>query len=374
MKTRSSDVLVLGSGPAGLRAGLIAAKTHKVTFLDRDLWGKRILVSGNGRANFFNDLLLKEETYSSTPFCLVKDIVLDQSNLAKEFFSYLTEELGFAYRKEGHLYYPFFNRSECLLSFLRARLEGENTEFLQGEATKISGNSLLYRNKRGEEESLSFSHLVLALGGESYDRAGKDNSTLLSSLGRERSGFSSCLCPLLVKERIPAIRKNQRLKGRLTLLRKGKTIYSEEGEILFKKDGISGICAFNASLYLRYSLLKAGRKESRITFDFLSGKKRHPSCYPVFLSQGRKERKREKDGVFLFHPVGFYPLKDSQVSFGGVSLTEIDRKTRQWKKNPSVQVVGERLFPAFPCGGFNRGLSFIEGYKAGKVLNGNDGR
>ncbi len=127
MKTKSSDVLILGAGPAGLRTGLSCFGKRKVTFLDRDGFGKRILVSGNGRANFFNELLLDKRTYSSFPFKEVEDIVFSsEKNHAEEFFSFLTENLGFAFRKEGNLCYPFFNRSECLNSFLKEKLISGN--------------------------------------------------------------------------------------------------------------------------------------------------------------------------------------------------------------------------------------------------------
>ena len=190
MKIRSSDVLILGAGPAGLRAGLKCLGKRKVTFLDKDGFGKRILVSGNGRANFFNELLLKEETYASYPFQDVKDIVFSSGeNKAQEFFSYLTKQLGFAYRKEGNLCYPFFNRSECLNNFLKEELNNLHAEFLKGQAKEIKKNSLIYLDENGDENQIQFQDLVLALGGESYDRKERGNDSLLSYFQKENHRY-----------------------------------------------------------------------------------------------------------------------------------------------------------------------------------------
>ncbi len=375
MKTKSSDVLILGAGPAGLRTGLSCIGKRKVTFLDRDGFGKRILVSGNGRANFFNDLLLDKGTYSSFPFKEVKDIVFSSgTNHADEFFSFLTEHLGFGFRKEGNLCYPFFNRSECLNSFLKEKLISGNACFLKGQAEQIENSSILYLDENGEKTRIEYQDLVLALGGESYDRKERGNDFLLSSLKRKRTPYQSCLCPLIVKEKIPSYLKNQRLKGTLSLYCKENKIYCETGEILFKKDGLSGICVFNTSLYLRKALEKATWNDRKRTREFLPKEFGNLplSCYPAYLISYLKEIKANEGSLLVFHPSGFYPLKESQASYGGISLDEIHPLDRQRKKYPHIYRIGERLSPCFPCGGFNRGLSFIEGYIAGKALaNGN---
>ena len=371
MKIRSSDVLILGAGPAGLRAGLKCLGKRKVTFLDKDGFGKRILVSGNGRANFFNELLLKEETYAFYPFQDVKDIVFSSGeNKAQEFFSYLTKQLGFAYRKEGNLCYPFFNRSECLNNFLKEELNNLHAEFLKGQAKEIKKNSLIYLDENGEENQIQFQDLVLALGGESYDRKERGNDSLLSYFQIKKTPYQSCLCPIVVQEKIPPYLKNQRLKGTLSIYYRNQQIYSETGEILFKKDGLSGICVFNASLYLRQALKEAKWKDRKRKIDYYPEEYDNlpRSCYPTFLISYLKEIKSDFGKPLVFHPSGFYPLKESQASFGGISLSEVNHSNRQRIKYPHIYRLGERLSPCFPCGGFNRGISFIEGYIAGKAL------
>ena len=60
--TMLSDFLIIGGGVSGLMAALLASKKRKVTILEKPnrnfQLAKRILVSGNGRANFYNADLL----------------------------------------------------------------------------------------------------------------------------------------------------------------------------------------------------------------------------------------------------------------------------------------------------------------------------
>lgn len=372
MKTSSCDLLIVGAGPAGLRAGLVASKNRKVTYLDISKYGKRINVSGNGRANFFNLSLLKEETYSYYPFSRVKNIVLSKDgNRAEKFFSFLTKERNFPYRASGDSCYPYFNRSECLDHFLIETLKQKEIPFLQGRRSNIRGNTLTYQAERKDRYQLSFHDALIALGGDSYDRKEKGNDDFLASLGLKRTPFKSCLCPLKVSDPIPSYLVNQRLKAKVTLLCKEEVLYEETGEILFKPDGLSGICIFNCSLYLRHALEKNSREDRSIKVDYLPDRKnsRIPlDSYPLFRKRYFKDRKRKQGTPFVFHLKGFYPFKESQVSFGGVSLSEINPATRQLISNPHLYRAGERLSPAFPCGGYNRGLAFTEGYIAGKAL------
>ena len=61
---------------------------------------------------------------------------------------------------------------------------------------------------------------------------------------------------------------------------------------------------------------------------------------------------------------GKYPLKEAQISLGGIETSEIDNSFHL-KENPSVIIGGESLNIHAICGGFNMGFAFLSGYKAG---------
>ena len=106
MNKKNVDVLVIGSGPAGLLTSILAQEKRKVTLMEKPAkefkLAKRILVSGNGRANFFNqDLLDGKIEIEYLPF------LMDESHIyAKDFLSYLEQE-GFSYVKDENVFILF---------------------------------------------------------------------------------------------------------------------------------------------------------------------------------------------------------------------------------------------------------------------------
>lgn len=376
MAAKYSEILVIGSGPSGLMASILASERYQVTLVERDgkqfQLGKRILVSGNGRANFFNANLLNAETYDKKEFASVKDIVLSHGrNYAQETLSFLTQDLGFAYREEGALYYPFFNRSECLENLLAEEVKRRNISLVKGEFLSVDPKEkkvTLIEN--GQRTQIGYGKLFLALGGMSYDR--KVNPlTLLESLSLKKVEFSPCLCPVKVKEKVPAMLNKNRLKGTLTLKADDTVLYQEQGEILFKEDGISGICVFDSTLYLQEAIHQ--KKYSRFTyeFDYMEGvnqRKVALSSYPLFLRQFYQTSKQKPGSKLVFTFDSFYPFVQSQISYGGIALEEVDPHTMLLKKYPEIAISGELLSQAFICGGYNMGMALIEGYKFGKEV------
>ncbi len=371
MEAESSDVLIVGGGPSGLIAALLAAKRRKVLLLEKSgknpAFGKRILVSGNGRANFFNADLLFEEAYSSF-LAPCKDIVFsDGHNYAEEFLNYLKGELSFPVHREGKLFYPYFLRSECLLNTLLQAIERNGnitTAFLTLDGIDEKKKLVTGLDANGKRKSYSYQDLVLALGGRSLDREDYQNGflSLFPSFP-----FVPALCPVRVKEKIPSYLVKNRLRGHLTLKEGDKVLYEEEGELLFKKDGISGICVFDSTI----ALLDAKRTHPKGTyfyeFTYLDQECSF-SALPQFLRRYLSETKT-KPGMFRFTFDGLYPFAESQISYGGIRLDTINPKTMEAKAFPHIYLAGEMLDQNFPCGGYNMGMAFLEGYKIGRRLS-----
>lgn len=367
METKSSDVIIVGSGPTGLIAALVAAKKHKVLLLEKPSknpqLGKRILVSGNGRANFFNASLLEGNIPFSSSF------LPNRKELSQEFLSYLKEEIGFTYitDEEGRMY-PYFRRSECLQYPLIEKIKHHpNITVAYQEAVKVNQNTLLVKDEKGKETSLSFSFLVLALGGRSYDRKNY-SSSLVNSLSLSSYPFQSALCPVRVKERIPSYLAKNRLKGDLRLYSQDQLLYEEkDGELLFKEDGISGICVFNSTIPLLNEKRKNPTAGFHYSFDY-GAKDASLLTYPSFLRRYLQESHQEKGKPLSFTFLDTYGFEDSQISYGGVLLDNLNLEDFSLKKQRNIFLGGEMLDVNCPCGGYNMGLSFLEGYQIGKSL------
>lgn len=374
-----SDFLIIGGGVSGLMAALLASKKRKVTILEKPnrnfQLAKRILVSGNGRANFYNADLLDKKTYDTALFQDFKDIVLDgKTNYAKDTLDYLSNELGLASYQEGKLYYPFFNKSECLYDLLIGELKKSSVKVIEGRATKLDYNNknVSYFDIDNKRKDIYFNDVLISVGGRSYDRDDYSYS-LLDSLGLDYLPYSSALCPIMTKEKIPFYLKNCRLKGKLSLYCEERLIHEEEGEILFKEDGLSGIAVFNTTIYI-HKLIEEGKKGFILKIDYSSHDgasinfKTNPNCYPPFLRQYLHDCNYNNGEPLIFTFKDFYSFRYSQVSYGGIYLNQIDKKTLSVKNQDHLYLAGEMLNESFPCGGYNMGLSLLEGYKVGKTL------
>ena len=371
METLFKDVLVIGSGPSGLLSGILASKQRKVTLIEKPgknfMLSKRILVSGNGRANFYNEDLLTH-SIKKEYLPILED---EEHDYSKEFLDYLTKE-GFSYTKEGKLYYPYFKRSECLHSFLMEKIK--DIEVLPSVCLSVNPRKkevLLLLN--GQKVLCHYQELVLSIGARSYDR--KDYSyDILDSLGVSYYPYQSMLCPIRTVEKIPSYLNKQRLRGKLTLKEEDRILYEEEGELLFKEDGLSGIALFDSTLYLHDALRKNKKSKFTYLFDYAYDKgltkDTSLSCYPSFLRKYLQERRLRPLQTLSFTFEDFYPFEDSQASYGGILLSQLNLKDFSLKEYPDIHAIGEMLDVNLPCGGYNIGISFIEGYRLGNILGG----
>ena len=64
-----------------------------------------------------------------------------------------------------------------------------------------------------------------------------------------------------------------------------------------------------------------------------------------------------------------YPLKESQVTNGGIPLEEIDLDNLTLKKYPKIYAGGELIDVDGDCGGFNIFFAFASGYFIGNKID-----
>ncbi|MBP5217221.1 MAG: NAD(P)/FAD-dependent oxidoreductase, partial [Bacilli bacterium] len=160
-------------------------------------------------------------------------------------------------------------------------------------------------------------------------------------------------------------------------------IAREEGEVLFKKDGLSGIVIFNCSSYISHLGNADGVKiildlfpqvnQTTLTTDLFDAMKLHPSYFldayltpalrDYVLKEANLPTPKSADKVYCyklakamkglcFHYAGSYGFEDSQVTIGGISLRNIDASlTSSLEKH--VSFAGETLDVDGLCGGHN---------------------
>ena len=372
--SESLNILLIGGGPFSVLLALYLKrknKAHKVTILesDKEKILKRILVSGNGRANFFNDDFIKDNMRDKvTSF---KDYERFFHEVNKEvFLKYLKEELNFYYYKdrEGR-YYPYSNISSTLKDTLVDELKKQGVNIILGETVLIVDPES--KNIVTDKRKYSYDKLVIGVGGESYDRNKDCNLDLFRSLNLKVNRRSPALCPLVTTNKIYKSLVGVRVKGNLRLLSSSNEVLYEEkdSELLFKKDGISGIGVFSSTLFLK--------DNCRIEFDVTNSQGVSldlPSSFKVSYLKGifnykiidylnslfrdRDITKRDLIKAFTFNIKSTYDFKDSQISLGGISLDEINDDLSLVKYR-DIYVGGEAIDLHCICGGYNMGLAFL---------------
>ena len=181
----------------------------------------------------------------------------------------------------------------------------------------------------------------------------------------------------------------------MTLFDKNKKIKEEFGELQFTDYGISGICTFNISSYLRdgidnkkllVNFMPFGIKEFNLfmkgsnntIFERLEGILNYKLIKVLLKISNIKETdkwsnitSKQKENLinnlfnYKVNITGTKSYDQSQVTAGGLSLEEIDINTMESKLVKGLYVTGEVLDLDGECGGYNLTLAFITGYIAG---------
>ena len=187
------------------------------------------------------------------------------------------------------------------------------------------------------------------------------------------------LCPIKTKENTKLL-DGIRTKCEVKLFENNELIHQEKGEVLFKKDGLSGIVIFNiASLIARSS-----KKAAKICLDLLPDfsieeienyRKSHTfngflqAFFNPKLSQYLLARFKDENALIKgvknldFNFKDFYGFDFSQVSVGGVSLDMV-KPSLESKKEKGVFLLGEILDIDGPCGGYNLTWAFASAIHA----------
>lgn len=391
------DVVIIGGGASGLVASIFAAMNgNKVTILEKNnKCGKKLLITGNGRCNYFNnDMDINHYHTDNTE--QLKKIITEKNN--KKILNFI-DSLGIVHKIKNGYYYPYSNQATSVLNALVNKAKSLGVEI-------INDYNVLHIKKENHfiiNDNIKAKNLIIASGGKAYAKTGSDGSSyiLASSLGHK---INKPL-PSLVKltGNVPKKWAGIRSDVIVSLYENDKFIKSEAGEIQLTDYGISGICVFNISHFVSKGLSENKKEEVFINFapflktdliTYLSAKKDltisqilegflnyklvniilekcHISKDSYFINLNNEEKNKLNNLVTSF-PVlitGTKSFDEAQVTTGGVSFKEID-ENMQSKIIPNLYIIGEAVDVDGDCGGYNIGFAFISGMIAGKSIKG----
>lgn len=402
-------IAVIGGGPAGMLAAIEIAKAGKevVLFEKNEKTGKKLFITGKGRCNITNNCTEEEflKNVISNPKFLYRAIYSFPCNATMDFF----ENLGVPLKTErGNRVFPQSDKSSDILKALNRALEKSKVKVrLNTEVKDIvkeeNGFTLLSTHKE------NFDGVVIATGGITYTQTGStgDGYKFATEFGHTIVKPVGVLNAMISSEKLNLA--GLTLKNVLFKVLKGKkTLYAEQGELLFTHNGISGPVVLSASSCIArenfkelkfYIDLKPALTnevlDNRVLRDFEANKNRDfgnslngllpLSMIPVVIRRTgispnkkvnsiTKEERAKLVDVLKNFEVKVVALADDNfgiITQGGINVKEINPSNMMSKLVENLFFVGEALDVDAFTGGFNLQIALSTGYLCGKYIGEN---
>ena len=356
---------VIGGGASGTFAAIRIKELNPsfdVSIIERnDKLMKKVMVTGNGRCNYANLGELKGKYNNS----FANEII---NNLKPTALVDIFERYGIHPTKIDNLVFPISLSAQTVVLMLNKRLEELGVKICLDEKVldyEIKNNQCLLKTNK---QIHVFDKIVFSCGGKAYPQLGTDGSLfdILKQHGYLIETLSPSLSPIKVKENTKKI-SGQRVKCLVSLLYKDKLYYSEEGEVLFKDDGLSGIVILNMSQKINELDDKTAVK---IVLNLAPNHKVKQDQYLEFVHPKVATYLTENNlsiNNLVFSFKNFYDFNIAEVSHGGVSLKDINSNCQSKKEN-GVFFTGEVLDIDGMCGGYNLMFAFASAETVAKSI------
>ena len=269
------DVLVIGGGASGLAAAITAARAGKsVCIVERDVaCGLKLLATGNGRCNLSNESI-DPQRYNHPAF--VESVMGPQpEQKLMGFFS----SLGIMTTSEEGRLYPRSLRAESVRDALLNVCDrlgitlicGANVasahKASEGWTLQIDRPARALKAKKHDDRKSELRSLRKALADVPRKNEALQAHAVIIATGGNPTGIADTfrlpltslrpiLCPVsatVVGDRA-ALKTldGLRVRARLTLARNHNELWHEDGEVLFRTFGISGVAVFNLSRRIQH--------------------------------------------------------------------------------------------------------------------------
>jgi len=414
MGIQQYDNIIIGAGPAGMMASIIASKENKKVLLLEKLpkIGAKLKATGGGRCNLTNTLSNEEfmKKFGREGRFISPALNAFDSNKLQIFFNEIGVE---THAPDGFRIFPVGHNSTTIINALKTEINRLGVTLLcsqkvltllqNKDKTEIVGVST-------QDNNFFSKSVTIATGGKGYPMLGAegDGYTLAKSVGHKITELHPAMMPLRVKESwVANCRADTLAKVEMRVdLKKYKKLYAK-GDLIFTKNGIRGPVVLDFSREItpllakfdevpitinvskgmneeqvRMHLKKESKKDnqhttqtlletlipSSLATEFCILTKANPTIPIGKLSGVIRDnliRLLVKAPLTVNGHDGF---KMAMITRGGISLKEINPNTMKSKKIENLYFCGEVMNLDGPCGGYNLQWSFASGFLAGKLL------
>lgn len=403
------DLIVIGSGAAGMMAAITASRRGKSVLLLEKLSkiGAKLKATGGGRCNLTNTL--SNEDFMARfgrdgRFMTPALEALDHKALMA-FFKDLGVE---SHAPDGYRVFPITHSASTIINAMSQEMQNlgvkvlctQKVVTLEHNGEKITGVHTLTDTFRGD-------NVVIASGGMGYPVLGAegDGYPMAESVGHKVTDLYPAMMPLKTKDTwVGNCRADTLPKVAMHVDMKKYKKLSAKGDLIFTKEGIRGPVVLDFSreitpllskfdeVPIRINLTK-GMNEEQIREHFKSELSKNPhqntlqlllTLLPesvsielckiaetdpsLTLSKQSGAARDRLIRLLVSTPLtinGHDGFKMAMITRGGVDLKEIDPYTMQSKKLQGLYFCGEVMNIDGPCGGYNLQWSFASGYLAG---------
>lgn len=390
------NIAIVGAGASGLYSAILIQRKHPdysvVVFEKETKIGRKLFATGNGHCNLLNRLLTPDH-YSHPDFLAPL--------LARYPYSVLLaclHGLGIQTLEEGDYVYPLSYSAATYVGLLEKLARQSGVRFYCGVRVVDyqkgkTGFALKFDQDKGDLPRI-FDKILFCVGGASTPKLGSDGKSLslLHLHGYSLLPLEPALAPVRVvhPERIKGL-SGYRHHAQVSLFSaRGELLYQESGEVLFKEDGLSGIVIFNVeSVYLRRGKPAGAYLQLNLFPDVDSATllsqlqdaaEKNPTFYadaffpPEVQAHFHLVPSHAPDAALVsllqgerFEIKDTYGFDNSQVSHGGVSLSEVT-PCLESRREPGLYFLGEVLDVDGDCGGYNLAWALLSALIVGEVL------
>ena len=416
------DVLVIGGGASGLAAAITAARAGKsVCIVERDVaCGLKLLATGNGRCNLSNESI-DPRRYNHPAF--VESVMGPRPE--QELMGFFSS-LGIMTTSEEGRLYPRSLRAESVRDALLNVCNRLGTTLIcganvatahkdpEGWTLQIDRPARALKAKKHDDRKSELRSLRRALADTPRKNMTLQTHAVIIATGGNPAGIAETfnlpltplrpvLCPVsasVVGDRM-ALKTldGLRVRARLTLTRNHEELWCEDGEVLFRTFGISGVAAFNLSRRIQHGdtilldvfpdlskdeLLDMLHRRVELLGRFSPHDPRWldgmlaPQLSHVVCTAFEQCHPGSNDVIHLVSILKHFKLlvegtaeeRSAQVTRGGIPIETLS--IPGLRANDAVDaplyVCGEALDIDADCGGFNLAWAWISGIRAASNL------
>lgn len=398
-------VVVIGGGPAGMMASIVAAeKGDDVILLEKnEKLGKKLFITGKGRCNITNDCDNKTfiANICNNPKFMMGAINKFDTQKTIEF----CEKGGLSVKVErGGRVFPTSDKSSDVIKLFERQLAQKKVDVrLFENVTEILTENGQVSGVATETGKIFCDKVILATGGKSYPGTGSngDGYEFAKKLGHNVTQLYPALVGINVKENVAELAGLSLKNVSCKVVRDGKVLAEEFGEMLFTHTGVSGpivltisskINKMQGKLFLELDLkpsLDEKTLDNRLLRDFEANYNKEfknaigditvKALIPIIIEKSKinpnkkvnQITKEERQNLVKAIKCLHYEIKDlcalsgAIVTAGGIDVKQVNPKNMQSKLVKGLFFAGEILDLDALTGGFNIQIALSTGYVAG---------